>query len=98
MNTPSAVMGIRGTLFFIKVEGEDKSYLCLCKGKASTYKGDGSSRRVLEADHHKATRFIRSGDSYKRESAGLLYHDDESMERLAEKIGIKVVWGSGKAY
>ena len=98
VKTPSAVMGIRGTLFFIKVEDENSSYLCVCRGKANTYNGEGKSRKLIEADHHKATRFIRSGGSFKRESAGLLYHDDASMEKLAEKIGIDVEWGSGKAY
>ncbi len=98
VRTPSAVIGVRGTLFFVKVEDENNSYLCICNGTANTYKGDGRSRIKIKADHHKAVRFTRSGDSYKRSSAGLLYHDDESMEKLAEKINVRVDWGSGKAY
>ena len=98
VKTPSAVMGVRGTLFFIKVENENSSYLCVCNGEANTYRGSGERRRNVKADHHKAVRYIRSGDSYKTESPGLLYHDDESMEILAAKIGVEVDWGSGNAY
>ena len=98
VRTPSAVMGIRGTLFFIKVENKNSSYLCVCNGEANTYRGSGERRRNVKAEHHKAVRYIRSGDSYKTESPGLLYHDDESMEILAAKIGVEVEWGSYNAY
>ena len=70
VRTPSAVMGIRGTLFFIKVEDEKSSYLCVCNGEANTYKGSGKGRKKVKADHHKAVRYIKNGDSYKTESPG----------------------------
>jgi hypothetical protein len=54
--------------------------------------------REVTADHHKAYRYMNTPDGTKVESAGLLYHDDEAMDAVAEQIGVDIPWGEGKAY
>ena len=98
IKTPTAVMGVRGTVFYIKVESEKSSYVCVCNGTVNTYKGDGKSRRKVTSRHHTASRFVKEGKSIKRKAGTLLYHDDEKMEKLAEKIDVEIDWGDEKAY
>ena len=98
LKTPTAILGVRGTMFFVKVEDNKNTYMCLCNGYSNFYNGDGSGKERVESTHHKAFRYISDGGSFKKETADLLYHDDMDMEKLAAKIGVKVDWSRVTKY
>jgi hypothetical protein len=92
VRTSSAVAGIRGTVFFIKKEDENNTYVCICRGKINTYAWDGKGKSTDESTHHKGIRLTRTEGRVKRSDAGLLYHDDELMEEVASRIGLEINW------
>jgi len=91
LNTPSASAGVRGTSFYIRVEDEKNTYICTCNGSLKLSSGSESFQDTTR--HHKAYRFTMEGNDTKISSAGLLYHNDESMNELAQKIGFTIPWG-----
>lgn len=93
VETPSVVAGIRGTVFYIKVEKPDTTYLCTCHGTVHQQAADGSVEKEVTAYHHKAYRYIKSDTGVNIETGSLIYHDDSTMERLGEKIDVKIPWG-----
>lgn len=97
VTTNSVAGGVRGTSFFVKVENPDSTYLCTCFGKMRLQDRAGENERNVEAYHHKAYRFILEEDGVRTESAGLAYHDDDSMEAIAAVIDEKILW-RGTAY
>ena len=97
VRTPSAVAGVRGTVFFVKVEDARNTYLCACFGKLAVTPGL-AARVELESTNHQARRFTRSGLATRVAPAGLLYHDSTSMGKLASRIGYTVPWGEGSGY
>jgi hypothetical protein len=52
------------------------------------------NRRRVEAEHHTAYRFSRTGSQIHLSKARLLYHDDATMNSLAKKIGVAIDWGN----
>jgi hypothetical protein len=97
LRTPTAVAGIRGTAFFIKVESPDSTYICTCNGRTRLADITESFRRDVRSERHKALRFAREGERIRALPAPLLYHDNPSMDRLAARIGSRIPWGSGGA-
>jgi len=93
VETPSVVAGIRGTVFYIKVEQPDTTYLCTCHGTVHQQASDGTVEKDITAYHHKAYRYIKTDTGIHIETGSLIYHDDQSMQRLGEKIGVKIPWG-----
>ncbi len=94
VKTPSAVAGVRGTVFFVKVEDAANTYVCACYGAVGVTPPLGAQVE-LAANRHMARRFTRAGLASRAVPAGLLYHDDRSMGALAQKIGYTVPWGQG---
>lgn len=94
VKTPSTTAGIRGTAFYIRIENPESTYFCVCNGSVYGESVDGEAGDLLQAGRHKAVRFIGNNGSYTMESAPLLYHDDDSMDELANKIGVNIPWGS----
>ena len=92
IRTPTAVAGIRATVFYVKVEKPSSVYVCICNGSLALSDDEGNERFVLEAQHHKARRFIRENGGIVVETAPVLYHSDEYMNRLAEKIDFSIPW------
>lgn len=90
--TPTAVAGVRGTAFFVKVESPDETYVCLCNGRLWLENPAGVLLKEIEAAHHKAERFVRTGGRILLQPAPLLYHTDAQMESLAKKIGTSIDW------
>ena len=45
VRTPSAVAGVRGTSFFIKVESPTSTYVCACNGVVQVLRSDGKAAR-----------------------------------------------------
>ena len=93
VRTSSAVAGVRGTVFFIKKENDNNTYVCICSGEINTYAADGEDRVKDEAEHHKAMRITTdSSGNVVRTDAPLLYHDDALMEAVASRIGLDIGW------
>lgn len=69
VETPAAVAAVRGTKFYIEPRGEERTYLCVCKGKLEVASAGGFKTKMKSADH-KAAVFARSGDSVTQTPAG----------------------------
>jgi hypothetical protein len=95
LSSPTVAAGIRGTVFYIRVEDDSNTYLCTCYGTIAQGPANGSSLTPVTATHHKAFRYTSVGEDFRTESAGLLYHDDAVMEALARKIGTEIDLGEG---
>jgi hypothetical protein len=92
IHTPSAVGGVRGTVFFIKVEDPATTYACTCNGTLHYSDPQGGNALTVEAAHHKAYRYAASGGAFTTSDAGVLYHTDQMMELGAAKIGYTIDW------
>ncbi len=94
LRTPSAVAGVRGTLFFARVESATSTYICTCYGELAI-DGEGFDAFSVRSARHGARRITAGSDGRATVSvAELLYHTDEDMEQLAEKVGVEVDWGN----
>ncbi len=92
LTSPSMVAGIRGTVFFIRVEDSRNTYLCLCNGELDlTETCEGLN---AEAVHHQAFRFTLQSDDIGYSPAAMLYHDDAKMESIADGIDYTIPWGA----
>ncbi len=92
VETPTAVAGIRGTSFFVKVENDVSSYICCCNGAIEVKDGDDRTRRDIEAAHHKAVRLTKTDDAVSITDAPMLYHEDDELEATAGRIGVQIDW------
>jgi FecR protein len=90
LDSPSATAGVRGTSFYIRVEDEKNTYICTCNGSLELSAGNKSIQ--TNTQYHKAYRFTTEGSVSTVLSAGLLYHQDEDMDKLASKIGTTIPW------
>ena len=90
--TPTAALGVRGTSFFVNVENENSTYLCICNGTLQSEDKNGENHLELTAPHHRALRYIERNGSIYYEDAALLYHGDSDVEETAEKIGVDIDW------
>jgi len=98
LETPNTVAGVRGTLFFARVESAESTYVCTCYGELEM-EGPGFDAFSVQSDHHAARRFTRRGDgTIDVVEAALLYHDDDDMNALAAKVDITVDWGNYGGY
>lgn len=96
VTSPSTVAGVRGTVFYARVEDKNNTYVCICNGElAMEY---GKSELDISATHHKAYRFTSSGNEVTWTDAPMLYHDDSSMNAVASQIGYTIPWGESKEY
>ncbi len=93
--SPQVVGGVRGTSFFLKIEDETSSYLCICNGDMQYQDVTGSNRKRITSDHHKAFHYREENGTIKTESAKLLYHDDTSMDAIAAQIDAIIPWDTG---
>lgn len=97
VRTPHTVAGVRGTVFFLKVEDEDSSYVCTCNGKIHYRDNVGDNEKDTERYHHGALRYILKDGEIRVEEGTLIYHNDESMQAVADRISVKIPWGE-KSY
>lgn len=91
VRTKAATAGVRGTSFCVWTDG-DSSYVCACNGTVRTIDVNGGNEFTLRAAHHTAKLYTAAGGYISAETAGMLHHTDESVERLAERIGEKIDW------
>lgn len=95
LKTPTAVGGVRGTVFFFQIESPESTYVCICNGRMDLADPSAGNAVTAKAERHKALRFIRAPGGITRESAPLLYHTDADMDALAEKVQVRIPWGTG---
>jgi hypothetical protein len=93
LDTPTTVAGVRGTVFFIKVESPESTYVCTCNGILRLTDLQETIRRLVRSDNHKAYRFLQADGETKVRSAPLLYHNSASMNTLARRIRVSIPWG-----
>lgn len=97
--TPTVVGGVRGTTYYINVESSDQVYFCVCNGDLRLQEAEGELFRDVAAGHHHATRFRRMDDgSTAVIEAPMLYHMDDDMDDLADRINVPIVWGEIPEY
>jgi hypothetical protein len=92
VRTSSAVAGVRGTSFFMKVESPTSTYVCACNGSVQVLGADGSKLRELVASHHKAVRITETAGATDVADAPMLYHTDADVEKVAAAIGYTIDW------
>lgn len=92
VNTSTAVMAVRGTSFFINDEDENGAYFCTCNGKLHLETPDGELAEDTEAYHHDAIWYVRTPEGIRSYPSGLHYHDDDTLEKLAAKVGTTINW------
>lgn len=93
VKTPSAVAGVRGTVFYVKVEDPAHTYLCTCNGTLHLTDGSGANPFTSEAIHHEAFRFAREDDgTVTAGPAEMAWHTDRDMETVAARIGETIDW------
>lgn len=85
----STVAGVRGTSFYFRIEDESTTYVCVCNGTLAL----GATGEDTAATEHSAFRFTRNASGTTQTSAPLLYHDNESMDSVAERVGVEIPWG-----
>jgi hypothetical protein len=92
VRTASAVAGVRGTSFFIKVESDTRTYVCACNGDVEVLDTDGGTLQDLAASHHKAVWISSPTGTAQLADAPLLYHTDADMQQTAADIGVTINW------
>jgi ferric-dicitrate binding protein FerR (iron transport regulator) len=93
VRTANASAGVRGTSFCVWVD-ETSTYVCACNGRVRTLDSAGSQEETLEAAHHAARLYTRLGSSISKEAAGMLHHDDASIQSVADRIGYVIDWNA----
>ena len=88
LDTPTAMIGIRGTGCFIDA-GEDSIYFCLCYGSAVVEpKGNPAARRRLQTTHHESPLYVSSGKNGPAfRPAGMVDHTDAELIMLEALTG-----------
>ncbi len=92
IRTQTTLAGIRGTAFFVKAVDAETTYVCICNGEIELSESDGSNSADFSSGHHKAAWYRGKEGDIEISSAPLLYHNDEDMNKLADRIGEKIPW------
>lgn len=93
VRTPTGAGGVRGTSFFFRVLDSDTTYVCTCNGSLELAPvGHGSFLET--AAEHRAYYFRETDDgSVAVEDGDERFHDNESLNRLADVVGVTIPWG-----
>jgi ferric-dicitrate binding protein FerR (iron transport regulator) len=91
ISTGQAVLGVRGTSFCVWVDAAS-TYVCACNGVVHTVDAKGNNEETLASAHHMARLYSSLNGAISVEAAGLLHHDDESVQSVASRIGYTIDW------
>lgn len=88
LQTPNAVIGIRGTGCYIEIE-PGRTYFCLCYGEAVvTPNAPGAQGRTLRTTHHEHPLYIGGPDGpAAMEAATAINHNDDELIMLEALVG-----------
>jgi hypothetical protein len=95
VNTPLAIIGIRGTGLYTAVD-PDKSYICTCYGKTQIEStADPVATEAIESQHHDAARYVLAKADQGRRivPAPFIDHTDLELMTLEALVGRKVPFG-----
>ena len=95
IKSKNAVMGVRGTVFFVEAKPKEPLYVCTCKGTVSIKDPASNSEFVAVSKHHDQPKTIRdgSGDIKSRLLAEIQKdHADSEADRL-----VKLLWKQPKS-
>ncbi len=100
--TPTVIAAIRGTVFCLTAENNEKTYTCVCNGRIHfkpqagggifSKSAEDTREKLVSASHHAGNYYIREKGAVKIEKAGLKHHTDESVEKMAASIGESIDW------
>ena len=93
VRTPTGVGGVRGTTFFFRVLDSDTTYVCTCNGSLEL-SPFGRDSFLETAAEHRAYYFRETDDgSVVVEDGDERFHDNESLNRVADVVGVTIPWG-----
>ena len=91
ITTPAVTAAVRGTCFCVWSSG-NQTYVCACNGKVHFQDSAGGKALDLAAAHHDGRIFTKEGSRVSVVPAGVLHHDDSSVESVAKDIGYTIDW------
>lgn len=83
IETPNAVIGIRGTGVYVEAQ-PDLSYVCTCYGTTEINSGSGATETVV-SKHHDAPRYITSQGAIL--PASVINHTDDELSLIEALVG-----------
>lgn len=87
VQTPTVLAGVRGTVFFLRVYDEERTYLCNCNGKIDLYDAaSGRELRGVSSVYHTAFQLSRANGGVQIERSRLLYHEDPDILRMSGRF------------
>jgi hypothetical protein len=87
VSTPTSLAGVRGTVLFVNVLDDDNMYLCDCNGKVDIIDARSKSQlKSIESEYHTAFNIRRAGKGVQITRAGLLYHGDRDILKMAKRF------------
>lgn len=93
VRTPTGVGGVRGTSFFFRVLDSETTYVCTCNGSLEL-SPFGHDSFLETATEHRAYFFRENDDgSVVVEDGDKRFHDNDSLNRLADVVGVTIPWG-----
>ena len=92
IETPTAVGGVRGTSFFVRVFPDGRTYLCTCNGSVHLATATEDDGETIRAPHHRCFYLTRTDAGITVEETGMIYHDDSLIEDVAARIGREIDW------
>jgi hypothetical protein len=85
--SPTVLAGVRGTVLFVNVLSDDSAYICDCNGKVDIIDTrDMKQLQSIESEYHTAFNIRRAGRGFQITRAGLLYHRDSDILKIAERF------------
>ncbi len=94
VRTPTAVAGVRGTSFFLRVLDRETTYVCACNGtlELDPYGEDGS---FLDTAAEHSAHYFRDMDGVVTvEAAPEVFHDNDTLNAVADVLGLSIPWGT----
>lgn len=91
IDTVNAIAGVRGTSLCVWAK-DGYTYVCACNGEVHIADPKGGNALDLAAAHHSARRYGTKDGATTVEEAGLEFHDDNSVQALADRIGYRIDW------
>jgi hypothetical protein len=87
VSTPMVLAGVRGTVLFMNVLDDGRLYLCNCNGKIDIMDAKGMRRlKTSVSEYHTAFSMTRTGSGTQITAAGLLYHHDSDILKMAKRF------------
>lgn len=86
LQTVTATIGIRGTAGYLE-STEEKTYICICYGKAELSAASGKLLETVTTQHHDSPRHIYPGAGGRIEKAPVINHTDAELIELESLVG-----------